>query len=212
MTREELRQRYDVMKIGEIESEIKEKHGLSFAAQKEVIYALSYLRASGRYKENPQYRKSSFETYILGQYNMKVGTFLENERAVLHYPEVAEKYGIGLVAKVHRKCGVKKAAQVFREIKEVQGSLKTPIKRAKIESVIEKHSAPLKPKVPAIDWRERYEREAAAHMDTKRELKEARAQIERLKATVLELRPLRDMAAAIEPFMLARQKPEQRVS
>ncbi len=207
MTKEELKQKYDGKKIGEIEKEISENRGLSFTAQREITYALCYLRMSGRFKENPQYKNSSFETYLKGQFNMRLTTYMENEHAILFYPEVAEKYGVGLVAKVRRQCGVRKEKQIFKEIEESQG--KAHINQAKIEAIIKKHSKPKEPKAPAIDWQAKYEAEAEAHRETKRQLKEAREQIERLKATVMELRPLRDMKAAIEPFMIPRT--EQRI-
>ena len=208
MTKEQLKQKYDSKKIEKIEQEIQENRGTSFEAQREITLALSYLRMSGRFKENTQYNKSSFETYLHGQYNIRLGTFLENERAVIHYPEVAKQYGIGLVAKVHRKCGAREEVAVFKEIKEAKGN--APIRQAKIETIITKHSPTPRAKAPVIDWQGKYETEIKAHRETKRLLFEAKEQIEKLKATVVELRPLRDMKAAIEPFMIP--KSAQRVN
>ena len=207
MTKEQLKKKYDGKKIGEIEREIEQNRGISFEARRAMIEAISYLKTSSRFKENSQYLKSSFETYLKGQYNMRLGTFLENERAVIHYPEVAKRYGIGLVAKVYRECGPKKEATVFREIKALGD--KGPVKQARIETIITKHSPAPRIKPPVIDWHPKYEAEAKAHRETKKLLIEAKKQIEKLKATVIELMPLRDMRAAIEPFM---ERPEQRVS
>ena len=198
-TRDQLKQKYDGKAIGDIERLIKESRSTSFAAQRDATLALSYLKMSGRFKENPQYQKSSFETYLMGQYNMRMGTFIENERAVTQFPKVAERYGIGLVAKVRRKCGAKAERTVFKEIEASHG--KGPIKQAKIETIINKHSPAPAVKAPHVDWHTKYEAEATEHAETKRLLVEANDQIKRLKATVLELRPLRDMKAAIEPFM-----------
>lgn len=198
-TREQLKQQYDGKAIGDIERLIKESRSTSFAAQREATLALSYLKMSGRFKENPQYKKSSFETYLMGQYNMRMGTFIENERAVIHYPKVAERYGIGLVAKVRRKCGAKAESAVFKEIAASQG--KGPIKQAKIETIIAKHSPAPAVKPPLVDWHAKYEAEATEHAETRRLLVEAKDQIERLKATVVELRPFRGIKEAIEPFM-----------
>ena len=207
MTKEQLKKKYDGKKIGDIEREIGQKLGLAFETQREMVLALSYLRMSGRFKENAQYAKSSFETYLKGQYNMRLGTFLEKERAVTYHPEIAKQYGIGLVAKVHRKCEVRKEATVFSEIKALGD--KGPVKQARIETIITKHSPAPSVKPPVIDWHPKYEAEAKAHRETKKLLIEAKKQIEKLKATVIELMPLRDMRAAIEPFM---ERPEQRVS
>ena len=200
MTREELKQRYDTKKIGEIEKEIEKNRGTSFKAQQEMTFALAYLKMSGRFKENPQYKKSSFETYLLGQVNMRLGTFRENERAIMHYPEVAKKYGIGLVAKIHRKCGAPKEAEVFKEIYHAQGDSKS-INQAKIESIVVKHTPPQKAKIQPVDWKTLYHKELEAHRETTKLLSAARAQIEKLKKTVVEFRLLRALKAAIEPFM-----------
>jgi len=200
MTKQELRQRYDSKKIGEIEKEIEENRGTSFKAQQEMTFALAYLKMSGRFKENPQYRKSSFETYLSGQFNMRLGTFRENERAIMHYPEVAKKYGIGLVAKVRRKCGAPKEAEVFKEIKHTQGDSKS-INQAKIQSIVVKHMPPQKVKTQPVDWKALYHKELEAHRETTKQLNAARSQIDKLKKAVIELRPLRELKAAILPYL-----------
>lgn len=203
MTKEELKRMYDGKKLGEIEAEMKESRGMSVKAEMAFIFALSYLRMTRRYKENLTYKNSSFESYLKGQFNMKFTTFWEKERAFLNYPTESEKYGVGLVAKIHRKCAKKERA-VFAEIAKTQQGLKTPIKQGKIEAIIHKNAPPPIPKQPVIDWQAKYEVEALAHTETKKELKAAKSQIAKLKETVVELRPLREMRAAIEPFMIPR--------
>lgn len=199
MTKQELKKKYEEKKIGEIEAEIGKNQSLSFDAQKRMVLALSYLRMTNRYKENPQYKNSSFTTYLQGQFNMRMGTFMEKERAIIRFPEEAKKYGIGLVAKVHRVVSAKNEKAVFKEIRESQGKL--PIKQAKIEAIIQKYAPVKEPKAPTVDWKMKYDMEVLAHMETKTALKTAKAQIEKLKATVVELRPLRDMKEAMMPFV-----------
>ncbi|MBE9546923.1 MAG: hypothetical protein IMF10_05450 [Proteobacteria bacterium] len=182
MTKEQLKKRYDGKKIGEIESgEIKENKYLSIKAQRDMVRALSYLKDTERYKENPLYRKSDFANYLAGQYNMRENTFFESERAFTHYPEETKKYGVGLVAKVYRKCGARNEKKVFQEIEKAQGKLKTPIRQDEIESIIQKYSLPPKAKAPAVDYETLYLREVEAHGDTRKQLAEAKRQIERLK-------------------------------
>ena len=212
MTKEQLKQKYGNKKIGEIEREIKANVGLSFKAQMEMTFALSYLKFSSRYKENSIYRKATFDSYLKGMYNIRLGTFHERVQAFSHYPIEAEKYGVGLVAKIKRKCGVHKEKSVFNEIRETQKKLKTPIKAAHIETIIKRNSLPVKDKAIPIDYKTMYLREEEAHWETSKQLIEAKAQIEKLKATVLELRPLRDMRDAIAPFMTIKGDVEQRVS
>ena len=205
MIKEALKQRYDGKKIGEIEGEIKTNHNLSIEGQREMTFALTYLRITGRYKENPLYRESSFAAYLIGQYNMREATFMERERAFLHFYDETKRYGVGLVAKVHRLCGAKKEAVVFKAIKKAEDALQTPIKQEKIESIIIAHAPPPKEKPIRVDWEEKYNREYAAHQETKHQLLEAKDQIEKLKKTVLELTPLRLMKAAIMPFLLEKR-------
>ena len=63
-----------------------------------------------------------------------------------------------------------------------------------------------------IDYEAKYLREVEAHNETKKQLSTAKEQIAKLKKTVVELRPLRDMRDAIKPFMLAGRQEEQRAS
>ena len=216
---EKLKEKYDGKSINEIEKEVKLNKTLSLKAKKVVTFALLYLRNSGRYKENPMYRKSSFENYLLGFHNIRINTFMEDARAFSKFEKESLKYGVGLVSKIHRKCGAKKEKMVLAEIKEAEKSLKTPIKRSKIEIIIQKHTAPKAPLVKQ-DYKKLYADEVRCHEITKQkyadvaqELKKAKEQIEKLKATVLELRPLRDMKKAILPFISSDEQPiEHRVS
>ena len=205
MTKQQLKKMYDGKKIGEIEAEARKNHGLSTEAQGRMIEALSYLRMSGRHKENPKHKNSSFWSYLMDQFNMREKTFREMERAFTYFPEETKLYSVGMVAKVRRNCGAKKEKAVFAEIAKAQGKLKTPIKREKIKAIIQANSPVEKKKDPVIDWRGRYVAEVEAHSETKNQLSAAREQIEKLKKTVLELRPLRDMRDAIKPFMVQEQ-------
>lgn len=207
---EKVKKKYDGKKIEEIEKEIKSNKVLSLKAKKGAILALLYLRNSGRYKENPMYWKSSFENYLLGFYNIKLNTFMEDARAFSKFEKESLKYGVGLVSKVERKCGQKKQKTVLAEIQRADKDLKKPIQKAKIETIIQKHAKPILPK---NDYKTMYLNEVRGHEITKQryadatqELKKAKEQIEKLKATVLELRPLRGMKEAIMPFVIPEEK------
>lgn len=207
---EKVKKKYDGKKIEEIEKEIKSNKVLSLKAKKGAILALLYLRNSGRYKENPMYWKSSFENYLLGFYNIKLNTFMEDARAFSKFEKESLKYGVGLVSKVERKCGQKKQKAVLAEIQKADKDLKKPIQKAKIETIIQKHAKPILPK---NDYKTMYLNEVRGHEITKQryadatqELKKAKEQIEKLKAAVLELRPLRGMKEAIMPFVIPKEK------
>jgi len=202
---------YENMAITEIEKQIKSNNELSLEARKTSILALLYLKRSGRYKENPLYSKTSFKNYLLNFYNIREKTFDESARAFDKFPKESVKYGVGLVSKITRACGVKKEKEVLEEIKEAQKKLKTPIKREKIDEIIYKHSKPVEAKGPG--YKTRYIEEARLHQITKTrydtaiaELKVARDQIEKLKATVLKLKPFKNILDTVneeiaEPLM-----------
>jgi len=210
MTKEEIIKRYKGKSIGEIEAEISANRNNSAEAQQKMVYGLCALKYSGRWKENPVYKTSSFETYLMGMWSIRSGTFRDWEHAYLHFPEEAKRYGTGVVAKARRECGAVKEKRVLSEINALQKERKQPITRQAIDKVIEKYTPPKAEKQSKPDaawWEMKYNEEAKAHHDeikahneTKQELKEAREQIERLKATVLELQPWRDVKEVLRPL------------
>lgn len=180
--------------ITQIEKSIKADNATAAEARKKAIEGLLYLRDSGRFKENKLYRKSSFENYLMGVFNIRYNTFLESARAFSKYPDESVRYGVGLISKVYRNCGAIKERRVIAEIAEADKKAKVPLKRDKIEAIIQKHA---KPKPKKNDYKAMYITEVAAHKRTKgqytdamKDLKAARNQIEKLKNTIINLREL----------------------
>jgi len=189
----DLKTKYDKMTIGQIEGEIKGHRHNSLEAMRESILALLYLKQTGRFKENKLYRKSNFENYLMGFHNTRLNTFMESARAFDKYPEESLQYGVGLVSKVFRACGAIKEKTVLDEIKAADKAAKNPIKRDKIDAIIQKYAKPTPPAQPG--YKTLYIAEMKAHERTKeqyqeavKELKQAREQIEKLKATILNLK------------------------
>lgn len=201
----QLRQKYDGKKIDDIETEIKDNKTLSIEARKVAIFALSYLRITGRHKENPTYRKSNFFNYLFDYYNIREHTFREAEKAFLNYPEESVKYGVGLIAKIGRMCS--DSVQTRKAIKDIVNAdkeLKTPIKREKIDSILNKYARPKKdkPQQQVLDYKRLYFKERDDHAATRAELKKAMEQIQKLKKTVSRLKLLGSTESAAKPFML----------
>lgn len=209
---EKLKLEYDKKSIGEIENGIKSDQLLSLEAKKEMVFALLYLRNTGRYKENPFYKKSSFKNYLLGFFNIRLNTFMEEAAAFTHHEKESLKYGVGLVSKISRQCGAKHEQVVLDEIEKIEKTRKTPIQRDKIDAIIAKYT-PLGKVSAQQSYKTLYQIELKNHEITKQrffdvtqELKQAKKQIEKLKKTVLELRPLRDMKEAILPFLASKKR------
>lgn len=191
--KEKIPTKWDKMTIEEIEGEIKGHKVSSLEAMMKATEALDYLRMTGRFKENKLYRKSNFEGYLMGMFNTRLNTHMENARAFGKHPAESLKYGAGLVSKIHRACGAIKEKKVLEEIVEADKKAKTPIKRSKIEAIIQKYAKPTPPATP--QYKALYVAEMKAHERTKeqyqeavQELKQARKQIEKLKATILNLK------------------------
>jgi hypothetical protein len=203
MTKEELVKMYAGMTIAAIEKLIKETRLAYYESQKQMYFALYYLKVSGRWKENKSYAKSSFEAYLNGMYNIRIKTFEENTHVFMNFDKEAERFGVGVVAKVKHDCGAKQERKVLDAIVAADDPSK-PINRSKIEAIIQKHKKQVveKPVVPYIDWKNKYIVEFEAHKETKRLLAEAHEQIEKLKKTVLDLQSYRDMKKALQPFFV----------
>jgi len=193
MTKDELNKLYEKKTIKEIEGSIKENNQLSLEARRDAIFALAYLEYSGRHKENPMYRKSNFESYLRGVYNIRMNTYRDAKRSFMKYEAETVKYGVGLVSKIYRTCGAMQEQKVLDDIQATEKGLKSPIKCDKIESIIQKYAKPLPPAKPG--YKMLYINEMKQHQITKDlykeallELKEAMARIEKLKSTIFKLR------------------------
>ena len=187
----EIEKKLQTRKIGEIEQSIDNDHQTSFISQRQMIFALRYLKNTKRYKENPTYKNSAFETYLTDRFNMRWGTYKELEYAFVKLPAEAIIYGPGLITKISRICGRIKIKQVTDKIKNAAANLKQPIKRNKIESIIREYALPGKEKIPMLqkrDYEALYDREKRAHLETKDKLRAAYEQIGRLQRTIKLLR------------------------
>ena len=193
MTNDELKKQYEKKTISEIEGSIKENNQLSLEARRDAIFALAYLEHSGRYKENPMYRKSNFENYLKGFYNIRINTYMESKRSFMKHEAETIKYGVGLVSKIYRQCGALKEQKVLDDIHATEKGLKAPIKRDKIDAIIQKYAKPTPPAKPGyktlyINEMKQHQITKGLYKETLLELKEAMARIEKLKETIFKLR------------------------
>lgn len=196
----EINKKYDCMTINELESMIEAAFRSARDAQKEMYGMLYYLYTTKRFRQNPRYKKAAFETYLEDRFTIRMGTFRENVKAYVNYPDFAVEYGAGLVTKISNVCGSKKISKVISEITKEEKTRKNDLNRSKIEEIIQRNATPTKVKHEVTDWRGMYEREREAHMKTIESLKaagkriiELEDQVRRLKNTVnrIELPSLR---------------------
>ncbi|MBC8438176.1 MAG: hypothetical protein H8D87_00615 [Deltaproteobacteria bacterium] len=202
----DLKKKYENQTIGQIEKQVKSDLEKSIDARKDAILTIYYLKTSSRYKENPLYAKSSFKVYLGDVYMMRENSFNESVTAFLNYPKESARWSVGLVSKVRRDCGAKKEKEVFKEIKQKEKDLKTPIKREQIQKIIESHTNPKVKGDKKPEYKTLYTNELRAHQATKErltetinELKSARDQIEKLKITILSFRYVFEEERELEP-------------
>lgn len=203
---------YAKMTIQQLEQEARGFLAKSKSSIIEAAKILRYLQKTSRFKENERYRKEQFKIYLEDQFGVRYGTYQEWVRA-LPFEKEAESFGVGLVAKTLKRCGVAGTRRAFAEINALEDVKKKTIPKEKIEAVIEKHQDPRR--AAAIrkeynDWQAMYKAEAAAHETTKKKLADAanrivelEEQVERLKMTasivpqirkIVEAGPARNMA------------------
>jgi hypothetical protein len=193
--------KYDALSIGDLEGKVEKMFTLSRESQREMYEVLEYLRTSGRFKENHRYKKTSFWDYLEDRFTIRQGTYRENVRAFLKFPEYAVEYGVGIVTKIDRVCGSKKIGKVLDEITKEAATRKKSINRAFIEAIIQKHRI-----APAItktitDWRAMYEAERAAHDATKVNLKIAVAKVKELQEQVEKLKETAGVLDRVRVFI-----------
>lgn len=138
---DELKKKYDALKIDEIETKATRELKTGLKHRKEFISALYYLERTGRYQENKRYKSATFWSYIYDTYAMRKNTYQKERLAFIGNPDATEKYGVGVVTKAREKCGPIKMNQVFKELDAKPMASITP---KVIESVIDHHKKPEK--------------------------------------------------------------------
>lgn len=180
--------KYSKATIGDLEAQVEEQNRLARGAQKEMIEILIYIKTSGRWKENKRYERATFNTYIEDRFNIRPGIYMEMQTAYVKFPKHTVEYGVGLVSKVMRVCGRRKAKAVLEKLDETKKQLKTELKRAKIEQIIQSNREKPKVEKKVIDWRAKYNAEVGAHDVTKLNLKAAMVRVKELEAQVARLK------------------------
>lgn len=132
-----LKVKYDKKPIEIIEEAIDKAKNVSLESRKDFILALYYLNMTNRFRENPQYKKTTFEVYIGYRYHLRKGTYQKEKIAFLAHEKHTMVYGPGLVNKIRTECGPLKIDEVFSKI-----SPKDPIE--KIEKTIRLYAKPQK--------------------------------------------------------------------
>lgn len=183
---EKLKEKYGKMTLGRLETRAL-KMQTDIARSREIfIEILAYIELTRLWRKNPQHKASSFKAYIFDVFNLRPETYRREKQAFLNWPDETKRYGVGVVARIQKDCGVPKTKTVLKELNEKAGELKTPIKREQIEKIICKHVPPKKetPVLPKSYWEDRALKAEKGLQAARARIKELEAQIERQKPIV----------------------------
>lgn len=189
-TIEQLKTAYDKKKVGEIEKEAKSIQSKSKEFYVTFLELMFYLERTGRYKENPVYKKSRFEQYISFQFGITHSTYMDHRKAYNLFPELSLRYSPSMYASAVKKCGSKKVATVFKEVEAKEQELKRPVRVDEIKQIIHKHQKRIKPMAPRVDVAALQDRVVTEKENVKtleRVVLTKDEQIMKLKATVKRL-------------------------
>lgn len=199
-----LKEKLDKKSIKDIEGSIDENKQLVWEHSKEEIIYLFYLKRTSRFKENPMYKNSTFDTYINDRFCIREKTFNERLMAFVSFPEEAAKYGPKVISSIKKKCGINKLKTVLEEIKKEDSKTKDIINRDKITKIISKYELPKKIKSDyVIDWQLKYQAEQKLRTEIENENKELKEQVRKLKNRVNELERLNQQFNDILPDLSA---------
>ncbi len=104
-------------------------------SRKEFCRILSYLKRTWRFRELPQYSKSSFEKFLESEFRMTMDRFNQMKIAMEKYENQVILYGQGFVEKTISNHGPDRAALVFKAIEKKQSSRKKPIHQSEMEAI-----------------------------------------------------------------------------
>jgi len=186
----QLKKRHDKRSVTEIEREIDAKGLNEIKAHKNRIIILWYLERTNRWKENKQYRQSTWGTYLKERHMMLENTYLAHLRVYIGFPNETEQYGPELINKIKVKCGVENMPTVLAEFKKLKKGTRT-----EQEEVINRHAKPTAPATKKINYKAGYQRLLTENAELRAENRELRLgneekarQIKRLKETIESLR------------------------
>ena len=194
-TFEELKAKYDKMKVAKIEQEAKNTQGEAKDLYVALIEILFYLERSGRYAENPKYKKSKFEQYVVFEFGIHHKTYTNHRKAYLVNPDIATRHSPNLYALTQKKCGESKVPTVFKEIQKKEQTLKRPIRKDEIQTIINKYAKPVtpKPKTPdVLEWQDKAIKAQETLKVVEKEAMSKDQQITKLKAAVVRLQKEND--------------------
>ena len=126
----------------------------AFIGRTKAIILLQYLKNTGQFKAIQKYKHSSFADFMENEYGITEESFNESLFVLENHFEAAQKYGIGVIAKIRRTCGASKVPVVLKAITDEESKLKNPLPHNKILDIIKMYKKVLEMKKSDIKTRQ----------------------------------------------------------
>lgn len=177
----------------------KANHYLTIAYQ-----VLLRLEVNWRYKEKPEYKKSTFDAFLYNEFRIKRREFDDQCKALFEYKTEVEEHGLGFTVDVIKKARNKATADtVFTKLSTDQQKRSTPLTLQQKQERVAKWTEPKpvntcssrvtiqptqKEIVQVIDWESKYNKLYHENQCLKMELQEKEEQIGKMQSTITDLK------------------------
>lgn len=136
---ESLNKIYAKRSIEAIEKEALGACQLSLDHRQRFIEVLWYLRHSNRFKENPQFKSSTFDQYVKARFGITEVAFDLERRAFFQYGDKVDGLGMGIVKKVLAQVPAPMHVKALEQIRRVSTTPGSPPLWDVAKEVIKRH-------------------------------------------------------------------------
>jgi len=106
---------------------------------KDFLNIMSYIERTRRWRENPDFAKTSFDTYIHDVYGVSYSRYYNDKMVYVRYPEEAGVYGPAPLVYTERRLGKGKIPEIIDKAEKIRKKEKIGIKPA-FKKAVEEHS------------------------------------------------------------------------
>uniref|UniRef100_A0A6H1Z9P6 Uncharacterized protein n=1 Tax=viral metagenome TaxID=1070528 RepID=A0A6H1Z9P6_9ZZZZ len=187
MTKKELKEMFGNMTTTRLLEKAHSYRGYMIGGQEKLTYVLCYLKMAGKFREIPRFKKSTWDDFLIAEFNIRPRTYQRWELAWFMFPEVSKKYNPGLAPSIQRKCGTAKIKEVMKEIDIKESEVKKPLQNFQIQEIVDKYRKPEveRPTRPAVvELQEQRDRNGKTIIDLTTVQEKQNQQITKLKEAV----------------------------
>lgn len=135
----DLKSKYGGKALKEVEA-ILTKSMSEYQHNRQVfIEGLYWVRHTELFRQNPRYKRSTFDAYVFDNFHLTPATFRKELWAYIHYEKDAQRWGTKLISSILEKCGRAKVLSILSEINRDQKKKKNRLSRNDIQKIIDQN-------------------------------------------------------------------------